>query len=62
MLKAIKYRKEHRIWQKQHDAAAPNTGDSAPDFELCDVRGENPVKLSEFRDKKPVVLIFGSYT
>ncbi len=62
MLKAIKYRKEHRRWQRQHDAAAPKTGDSAPDFELCGVRGENPIKLSDFRGKKPVVLIFGSYT
>ena len=62
MLKAIKYRKEHRSWQRQHGAAAPKTGDSAPDFELVDVRGENAVKLSVFRGKKPVVLIFGSYT
>ncbi len=62
MLKVIKYRWEIRNWQRQHDAAAPKTGDKAPDFELCDVRGENPVKLSDFRGKKPVVLIFGSYT
>ncbi len=62
MLKAIKYRKEHRDWQRQYDAAAPKAGDSAPDFKLADVGGENPVRLSDFRGKKPVVLIFGSYT
>ena len=62
MLKVIKYRKEHRNWQRQHDDAAPKVGDSATDFELCDIHGEHSIKLSDFYSKKPVVLIFGSYT
>ena len=37
-------------------------GDPAPDFELKKLDGAGKVKLSVFRGKKPVVLIFGSYT
>lgn len=37
-------------------------GDPAPDFTLADPKGKNEVTLSSFKDKKPVVLIFGSYT
>jgi len=62
MLKAIKYRKEIRNWQKQHDAVAPKVGDNAPDFELRDTNGEQSVKLSNYRGIMPVVLVFGSYT
>jgi hypothetical protein len=37
-------------------------GDMAPDFELKTLDGKRTVKLSSFRGKKPVALIFGSYT
>jgi hypothetical protein len=37
-------------------------GDPAPDFSLPDARGKREVQLSSFKDKKPVVLIFGSCT
>lgn len=37
-------------------------GDKAPDFTLADPAGKNPVTLSSFKDKKPVVLVFASYT
>lgn len=62
MLKMIKYRNEMRAWQKKFDALAPKVGDIAPDFTLYDVNGENRVSLSDFRGRKPVALIFGSYT
>jgi hypothetical protein len=37
-------------------------GDLAPDFELKPLDGKATVKLSSFRDRKPVALVFGSYT
>ncbi|MCI0684714.1 MAG: EF-hand domain-containing protein [Gemmataceae bacterium] len=37
-------------------------GDPAPDFTLPLVNGKGEVKLSSFQGKKPVVLIFASYT
>ena len=37
-------------------------GDAAPDFTLKTLDRSSPVQLSSFRDKSPVVLIFGSYT
>lgn len=42
---------------------APKVGDAAPDFtlkKLGDAKTE--VTLSSFKGKKPVVLIFGSFT
>jgi acetyl esterase/lipase len=43
-------------------ADALKVGESAPDFTLASPTGKNKVTLSEFQGKKPVVLIFGSYT
>ena len=37
-------------------------GDLAPDFSLKTPDGTAEVRLSSFRGKKPVVLVFGSYT
>jgi hypothetical protein len=37
-------------------------GQPAPDFTLPVAVGEGKVTLSRFRGRKPVVLIFGSYT
>ena len=37
-------------------------GDLAPDFTLPELKGSKEVTLSSFRGKKPVVLIFASYT
>ncbi|MCH8949645.1 MAG: hypothetical protein IIB87_04635 [Chloroflexi bacterium] len=47
----------------EREARAPNVGDTAADFELP-VLGdpERTVRLSSFRDKRPVALVFGSYT
>ncbi|NIM95290.1 MAG: hypothetical protein GTO18_16465 [Anaerolineales bacterium] len=58
----LKNRKEATAWQQRYDSLAPKVGDFAPDFELLDVNGKNPVRLSSLRDQKPVALIFGSYT
>jgi Ca2+-binding EF-hand superfamily protein len=37
-------------------------GDPAPDFTLPDLKGTREITLSSFKGKKPVVLIFASYT
>jgi hypothetical protein len=37
-------------------------GDPAPDFELPLLKGEGHVRLAEWQGKKPVALVFGSYT
>jgi hypothetical protein len=39
-----------------------STGDLAPDFDLKTHDGSARVRLSEHRGKRPVVLVFGSYT
>ncbi|MBC8497195.1 MAG: redoxin domain-containing protein [Anaerolineales bacterium] len=58
----IANRNEATAWQKKYDTQAPRVGDPAPDFELSDANGENPVRLSDFKGEKPVALIFGSFT
>ena len=62
MAKTIQSISDAHAWQKQHDPLAPKKGDIAPDFELRDVNGENPLRLSDFQGQKPVALIFGSFT
>ncbi len=57
-----RYRRAERNWQRKWDALAPKKGEPAPDFELWDVEGKVSVRLSDFRGKKPVALIFGSFT
>ena len=37
-------------------------GDMAPDFTLKSPDGKTTVTLSDYRGKKPVALVFGSYT
>jgi hypothetical protein len=37
-------------------------GDPAPDFDLKVVGGEGRIRLSSFAGKRPVVLVFGTYT
>ena len=62
MPNVVQHRKQASAWQKRYDALAPRPGDIAPDFELRDVNGQHPVRLSDFRGRKPVALIFGSFT
>lgn len=37
-------------------------GDPAPDFDLRTAQGSARLRLASFRDQRPVVLVFGSYT
>ncbi|MBI2920877.1 MAG: redoxin domain-containing protein [Planctomycetes bacterium] len=47
---------------KPDKAGGPKPGDEAPDFTLKALDGESEVTLSDFKDKRPVVLIFASYS
>lgn len=40
----------------------PRVGEMAPDFTLKTADGKRSVTLSSFRGKRPVVLVFGSFT
>ena len=44
------------------DEMGPNIGDSPPNFNLKRMGSEDRVRLSSFRGKSPVALVFGSYT
>lgn len=41
---------------------APAVGELAPDFALATVDGTRTIRMSEFRESRPLVLIFGSFT
>ena len=51
--------------QRGRDLRTPDRlkeGDVAPDFALKSMDGKKTVRLADFEDKKPVALVFGSYT
>ncbi|MBW2245081.1 MAG: hypothetical protein JRH01_24135 [Deltaproteobacteria bacterium] len=62
LLHASEWRNEELNWQLSLDPKSPKVGDIAPDFELQDPEGNVQVRLSDFRGKRPVALVFGSYT
>ncbi len=62
MVNTSRTKDEAVAFQVRIDSNAPKVGEMAPDFELRDIQGENPVRLSDFRDQKPVALVFGSFT
>ena len=45
-----------------HGEGKLTPGDLAPDFSLKKVKSDETVRLSAFRGKKPVALLFGSLT
>ncbi len=51
-----------RSWQQHVERDAPKEGDAAPDFSLTELDGTTTIRLSDFRGKKPVALVFGSHT
>jgi hypothetical protein len=56
------WRSDELGWQLAADREAPKVGELAPDFSLEDPSGRTEVRLSDFRGKRPVALMFGSYT
>jgi hypothetical protein len=62
LLRTSEWRAEEVAWQQSNDPRSPKVGEMAPDFALQDPSGEEQVRLSDFRGKRPVALVFGSYT
>jgi len=62
MSKTFQNRNDAHAWLDHHDPLAPQKGTLAPDFELCDTKGQNPIRLSALCKNKPVALVFGSFT
>ena len=58
----IKHMQQEKAWQKKHEPKAPKKGSLAPDFELFDIDCTSSFRLSDSRDKKPVALVFGSFS
>ena len=56
------YRSKVMKRQRKLNRSTPKVGDLAPDFTLSDVSGTGSITLSDFRGKKPVALVFGSFT
>ncbi len=46
----------------QQDGGAPEVGDVAPTFKLKTLGGQREVDIKKLIGKKPIILIFGSYT
>ncbi len=46
----------------RRDQMGPHEGETPPDFYLKMMGSEERVRLSSFKGKKPVALVFGSYT
>ena len=44
------------------DEMGPAVGQEPPDFNLKLLGSEDRIRLSDFRGKRPVALVFGSYT
>jgi hypothetical protein len=49
------------MWTRAR-AGSLHAGDVAPDFSLATLDKKETVHLAAFREKSPVVLVFGSYT
>lgn len=51
-----------KLLEERHREGRLKAGDPAPDFTLKRLHSEKTVRLSEFQGKKPVTLVFGSFT
>ena len=62
LVHSVEWRNEEVAWQNSLDRKSPKVGELAPDFELQDPQGNVRIRLSDFRGRRPVALVFGSYT
>ncbi len=51
-----------KLKEMGHGEGKLTPGDRAPDFDLRKVKSDDRIRLSSFQGKKPVALVFGSYT
>jgi hypothetical protein len=58
----ITHVKKEIAWQKEYEPHAPAVGEPAVDFVLFDAEGNHGIRLSDFRGRKSVGLVFGSFT
>ena len=49
------------LWNRAR-AGSIDPGEMAPDFRLITLDRKSEIALTDFRGKRPVVLVFGSYT
>ncbi len=54
--------KGKQLRKRGKDDDAPKAGEKAPIFKIKSLDGKTEFNLEDFRDKKPVILFFGSYT
>jgi hypothetical protein len=59
---AVRTPAEFKTMTPEERAGKLKPGDAAQDFSLKVRHSEKTVKLSSYRDKVPVALVFGSYT
>jgi hypothetical protein len=59
---AVQWLPQPQVVEETQDDGHLQVGDLAPDFQLPTLDGKSTVTLSSFRGRKPVVLLFGSYT
>ena len=55
-------RPEQVMREMGHGEGRLSPGDPAPDFQLNYLHSKESIRLSQFKGKKPVALVFGSYT
>lgn len=55
-------RPEQVMREMGHGEGRLSPGDAAPDFQLNYLHSKESIRLSQFKGKKPVALVFGSYT
>ncbi len=51
-----------KLPERMRNDGAPKVGEDAPPLKLKTLEGKKQVDLASFAGKKPVVLLFGSYT
>lgn len=57
-----RFMKFGKLPERMRNDGAPKVGEDAPPLKLKTLKGKKQVDLASFAGKRPVVLLFGSYT